>query len=115
MHEALRLYDASLDILAQETEALENADEELLLALCKKRAELMEEAWSKRSGCPVEPLRERLEALRKAQESAIARTRMQSETLRLELKNSRQESTRLAGYGKALGNGQNMSLLRKEG
>ena len=115
MHEALRLYDASLEILAQETEALENKDEGRLLELCEKRTEIMEEAWSKRAGCPDELLRERLNALLKGQECVTTRTRMQSEALRLELKNSRQESTRLAGYGKALGNEQNMILLRKEG
>ena len=115
MHESLRLYDASLEILAREAEALEHEDEERLLELCQKRAGFMEEAWAKREGCPEELLRERLEAIKKAQETVAAQVQMRNETLRLELKNSRQETTRLAGYGKMLGNGQNMSLLRKEG
>lgn len=115
MHEALRLYDASIAILAQEAEALESEDAERLMELCQNRARLMDEAWSKRAGCPADSLLERLEVIRKAQETIIFQTKTQTETLRLDLKNNRQESTRLAGYGRMLGNGQNMSLLYKEG
>ncbi len=115
MHESLRLYDASLALLDKEKEAIDNKEEERLQELFQKRAALMEEAWQKRDGCPSSLLAERLRAIQKAQEALTAKARMQTETLRLELKNSRQESTRLTGYGKMLGNGQNRSLLRKEG
>lgn len=115
MHESLRLYDACLTILDQEAEALDNEDEERLQELCDNRAQLLEEAWRKRDGCEPALLMERLETIRKAQDSLTAKARMQAETLRLALKNNRQESTRLAGYGKTLGSGQNVSLLRKEG
>ncbi len=115
MHESLRLYDACLTILDQEAEALDSEDDERLQELCAKRARLLEQAWEKRDGCARDLLRERLEAIKKAQDSLIARTRAQTETVRLALKKNRQESTRLAGYGKALGGGQSMSLLRKEG
>lgn len=115
MHESLRLYDACLTILDQEAEALDNEDEERLQELCEQRARLMEEAWKKRDGCEPSLLMERLESIGKAQDSLAANARTHSETLRLALKDSRQESTRLTGYGKALGSGQTMSLLRKEG
>jgi hypothetical protein len=115
MHASLRLYDDCLTILGQESEALENEDEERLRELCEKRARLMEEAWRKKDGCETALLRERLDALRQAQDSLIARTRMQTQTLRLALENNRRESNRLAGYGKAVGCGQNAFLLRKEG
>lgn len=115
MHESLRLYDACLTILDQEAEALDNEDDERLQELCAHRAQLMEQAWQKREGCENSLLLERLEAIQKAQDSLLSRTRMQTETVRLALKNNRQESTRLVGYGKTLGSGQNRSLLRKEG
>jgi len=115
MHESLRLYDASLVILAEETEAIENEEEERLPELSQKRKALMEEAWAKRAGCPAPLLIEKLEVIRNAQNKLAAKATMQMETLRLSLKNSRKESTRLAGYGRTLGGGQNMSLLHKEG
>ena len=115
MHESLRLYDAALEVLAGEMDALENEDEERLLELSGKRAALVEEAWEKREGCPSAPILERLNTLREAQVSLTAKASAQAETLRLSLKDSRQESTRLAGYGKALGSRQSMSLLHKEG
>lgn len=115
MHESLRLYDMCLALLDQEAEALENENEELLEELCRKRVTLMEDAWEKRDGCDPVLLLERLENIRSAQKELTAQTRMQTETLRMTLQNSRKESSRLAGYGKAVGNGQNASLLRKEG
>lgn len=115
MHESLRLYDASLAMIAEETEALENEQEDRLLELSQKRKALMEEAWAKRAECPAPFLLEKLEVIRNAQNKLAAQASMQMETLRLSLKNSRKETTRLAGYGKTLGGGQNMSLLHKEG
>ena len=115
MHESLRLYDTSLAILAQETEALDNEEEERLAELCQKRAAVMEEAWQKRAGCDPALILGRLKTIQKAQSALAAKAKMQTETLRLALKNSKQESNRLAGYGKAVGNGQTMSMLRKEG
>ncbi len=115
MHESLRLYDTCLTILDQEAEALDNEDDERLQELCERRARLLERAWEKREGCENALLEERLRAIQKAQDSLAARTRMQAETLRMSLKNSRQESTRLTGYGKTLGSGQSPSFLRKEG
>lgn len=115
MHESLRLYDTSMAVLAEETEALENEQEDLLPELSRKRKTLMEEAWAKRAGCPAPLLLEKLEAIRNAQTKLAAQASMQMETLRLSLKSSRKESSRLAGYGRTLGGGQNMSLLHKEG
>lgn len=115
MHESLRLYDASLAILEQELQALDGGDEELQTDLCEKRVQIMGEAWVKRAGCPVTLLLERLNAIHEAQETLAAKTRGQTETLRLELRNSRKESTRLNGYGKVLGNRQDMRIVRKEG
>ena len=115
MHESLRLYDVSLSILEQEIQALDNEDEELLTELCGKRAALMEEAWEKRAGCPADLLLERLKMIQEVQGTLAAKARMQTETLRLDLQHNRKESTRLTAYGKALGHGQNMYMLRKEG
>lgn len=115
MHESLRLYDASLALLAEEAEALESENEDRLLELSQKRLALMKEAWEKRAGCSVPLLLERLEAIRKAQDTLAVKAKTQMETLRLTLQNSRKETTRLAGYGKTLGSGQGVSLLYKEG
>ena len=115
MHESLRLYDASLILLNQEAQAIENEEEERLPELCEKRMALMEEAWQKRAGCDSGLLIERLQVIHKAQADLVAKARAQTGALRLSLKNSRQESTRLAGYGKAIGSGQNIPFLCKEG
>ena len=115
MHESLRLYAACLTLISQETQALDNEDEARLEELCSERIALMEKAWEKREGCDPALLAEQLKAIQYAQEELTAKTRMRTETLRMTLQNSRKESTRLAGYGKIVGNGQNQSLLRKEG
>lgn len=115
MHDSLRVYDACLAMIAMETEALENEDEERLLELSQNRAALMNEAWGKRAGCSSALLLERLEAIRKAQRTLEEKTEQRTETLRIALKSTSKESTRLAGYGRALGDGMNLSLLYKSG
>ena len=115
MHESLHLYATCLTILGQEAEALDNEDEDRLEELCQKRTLLMEEAWKKRDGCDPALLAGHLTTIQVAQGELAAKTRMRTETLRITLQNSRKESTRLAGYGKAIGNGQSPPSLYKEG
>jgi len=115
MHKSLRLYAMCLALIKREVEALESEDEENLEQLCQKRMEIMDEAWKSKDGCDPNLLAKQLRAIQKAQADLTAKTRMHTETLRMTLQNSRKESTRLAGYGKTISNGQNMSLLRKEG
>ena len=115
MHESLRLYDASLRILAQETAAIENEEEDTLPELCEKRMALMEEAWEKRAGCDPVLLLEKLEAIREAQASLTCRANTEVESLRLALQDSRRENIRLAGYGKVVANRQSAIFMSKEG
>jgi len=115
MHESLHLYSECLTLIGQEAEALDNEDEDRLEELYQRRVHLMEEAWKKKDGCDPALLSKKLKAIQSAQEELTAKTRMRTETLRMTLQNSRKESTRLTGYGKAMGNGQNLSSLYKEG
>ena len=112
MHDSLLLYDASLNLLAQEEEAFDSEDEERLLELGEKRSALMREAWEKRAGCGAQPLLDRLELIRKSQETLTAKARARQETLRLSLQSSRKENSRLAGYGRVVGSGQTALLVR---
>lgn len=115
MHESLRLYDAALAILAEETAALENQNEERLPEMSEQRMLLLEEAWEKRAGCPASFLLERLQTLQKAQSNLTAKAETRREDLREKLKKSRKESVRLTGYGNSLKSGQNITLLCKQG
>lgn len=115
MHESLRLYDASLEILAQEAEALEREDTERLLELCEQRMALMTEAWEKRTGCDTALLTERLEAIQKALPLLTSKASTQKESLRMILQSSRRENMRLAGYSKALKSMQNAVIVSKAG
>lgn len=115
MHESLRLYDASLSVLAEETAAIENEEEERLPELFAKRAALMEEAWKKRAGCDPLLLLEKLQAIQEAQSKISLRANTELETLRLALQNSRRENTRLAGYGKVVAHRQSAIFMSKEG
>lgn len=115
MHACLRLYDAVLDLLERETEALDQEDEARLPELCEKRTALMAQAWESRAGCSAPLLREKLEAVRAAQALLTAKAAMQRDTLRLALQSSRRENTRLAGYGKVVASRQNALIVSKEG
>lgn len=115
MHECLRLYETSLELLRREEEAVEREDEERLQELCEKRAALMKEAWEKRAGCDPLLVLEKLEAIRQAQTKLSAKANAQRETLRLALQSSRRENTRLAGYGKVVSHRQNALIVSKEG
>lgn len=115
MHVSLRLYDASLSILAEEAAAIENEQEERLPDLCAKRMALMEEAWEKRAGCDPLLLLEKLQAIQEAQSKMTIRANTEMETLRLALQNSRRENNRLAGYGKVVAHRQSAIFMSKEG
>ncbi|GHV53354.1 hypothetical protein FACS1894206_03880 [Deltaproteobacteria bacterium] len=115
LHESLRLYDASLTVLSQEAEAIDREDEDLLCALSKKRAALMEEAWNKRAGCSAALLRERLERIDAAQIKLQNKVRMQVDSLRISLQYSHKQGNRLAGYGNAVKFRQNALLVSREG
>lgn len=115
MHESLRLCDASLEVLAEEVVALENNDEEKLIALCEKRAAMMQRAWDVREGCDPSLLCDRLEAIRIAQSTLADSVSRQMEVLRPLLKNKSRQSSCLSGYGKVLGGGLGGSVLYKEG
>lgn len=115
MHESLRLYDASLEIINQEREALDAENDERLAELCEKRMTCMREAWEKRAGCDPLAILERLEAIQRAQALLARQAREQTEILRMALQNSRKENTRLSGYGKVVNRRQSALIVSKEG
>lgn len=115
MHESLRLYDTALSILTSEMEALDQEDDDLLAELFEKRAQVMAEAWKKRSGCGERLLLEKLESILKAQNELTQKANMQKETLRLSLQNSKKQGDRLAGYGKVVSNRDTAFTMIKEG
>lgn len=115
MHESLRLYDTALLILAQETEALEKEDDDLLAELFEKRVGTMAEAWEKRSGCDKLALLGKLESIQKAHDDLAQKANMQRETLRLSLQSSKKQGTRLAGYGRVVSNRDTAFTIIKAG
>ena len=115
MHESLRLYDAALELVAEEAKALDHEEEERLEELFEARTSLMEEAWRKRDGCAPELLAQKLEAVRLAQSLLARKATIARDTLRLALQSSRKESGRLAGYGRVTQTGQSALILSKEG
>ena len=115
MHESLRLYDASLALIAEERNAIDAEDEERLGELCEKRTAYMEKAWEKRAGCDPAAILERLEAIRNDQMLLTRRAQDETEIIRMALQNSRKENTRLAGYGKVVNRRQSAFIVSKEG
>lgn len=115
MHESLRLYDTALLLLTREAEALDKEDDDLLAELFEKRAQVMAEAWEKRSGCDKSALLDKLESIQKAHNDLTQKTNMQRETLRLSLQSSKKQGTRLAGYGKAVSNRDTAFTMIKAG
>lgn len=115
MHESLRLYDTALSILTREMEALDQEDDDLLAQLFDQRAQVVAEAWEKRSGCSERLLLEKLKSILKAQNELTQKANMQRETLRLSLQNSKKQGNRLAAYGKVVSNRDTAFTMVKEG
>lgn len=100
--EAEALLDRALDVANRELALLEEGEVDEAAVLAEDRSKLIERAWNSGTLDELKPLRDKLVQLQSMQNRLTDEARKLHARIREELKRSRQETKRHAGYGSAM-------------
>ncbi len=102
MADSLALLDQALMLGENELNALACGDVDAADDSAQERGKLLTRAWEQRESVQEDDLRQKLLQLQTLQGRLTSEARKLHQSLREELQRSRKESTRLAGYKRAI-------------